>query len=1374
MMGRNEEEKEGESKYERLRCMAWNVNGWKGEKGKRKIRRIRGEVEGWDVFILTETHCEDNDQERAAFNAHFKDYHVYHVHAKEDGGKRLGVAIGVKKTRIEEEDIEIEREKDGEGGRWIVMTITGMMEKPLHIWGIYAPVKTALNRKQWMEKVGRKMKKKKGMRVIAGDFNFVMNTKLDKVGGNKKKGTEGRKEQKKWEEELEVVDAWRKFNPTTVATTWTSRDHRKEKIVKTRIDRALIDERLMDRTTETQIDRTTISDHDKITWTIETTREKTQAPYERVTTDMIDDEEYQKEVKKIYDEERGGGLEGYERFKKRCLEKAIEMKKKTKKRRGRDRHRLNTEIQKMRRIIEWTENARIAQEEGQTIKRWKRGMKMLRASNTMRWMGKQVGEITALAEVEEKAADHLDKLMEERDEGDGRKRRAEKNIEILREVQEEERGSKSFFSKLKRPHRREEIFALMEETVNKDTDEKIEIERTEKTDKERVATGFYKDLWKKRRVSQRVRQQMIEKISKRLTTIEKEELDKMLTMKEMKKTTKMMRKGKSTGIDGIPAEFYQKFEFVTEWLFELFKEMIERGEMTDTMKMSIVKILFKKHDKKRIENYRPISLLTADYKILAKILTERLKKVMTRLIGSEQQGFIPGGDIAGNLLLMKEIIAHCDEEEIEGAMIMMDFMKAYDRVDRETVMETMKAMNIGEGFRDMVRVLYAGSTARVVVNGVMGEKFRTEGGVRQGCPLSSLLFIIVLELMAIEMRESDEIEGIQRVEKANEGRGQEQGKARGGAAQRGAGHDGAPRPDIAGAEAEAGVEAEAGAGVEAGARVEAGGRAETEVEIEARARLEAGAGAEAGVEIATEAEAKAGAGAGAALEFDAGAARDSHNNNSHNNNNNNNNNQPTTTISSHSHRQKQKDTDDDRISMYADDSATYIQPDKTKKAREIISRYEKATAGQLHDGKTILAKLGITRQREMTNRQLGVTFRVMTEEDRENYLGDLIGHEMTEEERYGEILEKIEETGQKWNKERIGIYGQAIIANTILLSKISHRAQVNTLSAQTRKRLKEKFKDFIWKGARKGMVRWEVLLLGEEEGGVGLREPICALDAAKIRMFVGLMTKDRQPWMKWVERKLDRIARRWEVREAMAAKPSRKQLKELKEDCIVESTLKIWFEIGGKGGGKQKEEKKVKGEMKEIERSGMGVDEEKGGWTPIERMKTKQIYDRLIRKRMRLRDYTPKKAHTHVNEIQKQLSATERDYWWRLTHRVIQTKQRESHWKKDENENSETRTCPVCKVEEESWEHYDYKCKGVREMNERVAESMGRAQAFSRAEWSLEEEGMEKEMMLKIAKARWVYHCERVKMDMKQTKRLNTNTLMNRLNRRMEIVSQLM
>ena len=173
-----------------------------------------------------------------------------------------------------------------------------------------------------------------------------------------------------------------------------------------------------------------------------------------------------------------------------------------------------------------------------------------------------------------------------------------------------------------------------------------------------------------------------------------------------------------------------------------------------------MKLIFKKAERKRIENYRPISLLCVDYKILAKIVTERMKKVLKQVIEVEQQGFIKDGDIKGNLLLVKEIIEYCNEEEKEGFLIMMDFMKAYDRVDREAIVETLRAMNFGEKIMDMVKLLYSESTAKVVINGDLGEAFETKGGVKQGCPLSPYLFILVLELMAIEMRESPDIEGI--------------------------------------------------------------------------------------------------------------------------------------------------------------------------------------------------------------------------------------------------------------------------------------------------------------------------------------------------------------------------------------------------------------------------------------------------------------------------------------------------------------------------------------------------------------------------------------------------------------------------------------
>ena len=1269
MTGKKHKQHTEDSKYVVMKSMEWNINGWKGDdKHKyRKIRRIKGEVIKYDQFILTETHLSDDEKEIAAFEQHFSEYYIYHVHAKEDSGRRLGVSIGIRKTMIEEKDIEIHREKQGEGGRWIRMRLKGILEEPLDTWGIYAPANTAKYRKEWLTTVGKTMKKTDGaIRVIAGDFNFIMDTKLDKIAGNKNKGMEGKAQQRIWESELEIHDAWREANPDTVATTWEQRGCKKgERKVKTRIDRVLIDEKLRDRVTELRIDKTKVSDHNIITWNLETKQKKNKQPYQRLPVEMLESEEYEKEVKRIFEEERSQGLEGYERFKKRCVEKAVELKRKQKKKKRRDMYKLNKHITLMRRILNWAEDAAIQVERGKAIKRLKRGEQMIRESNPKRWMGKSINEIEDMNELHEKATEQLDKLLDERNENNEKKRRVEKNLNRLKEIDEEDRATSGFFGKMKVAHKKEEIYALIEEQINKLSKEKEDVERRDPKDLQRVATEFYKELWGKRRISRRSLTGLLGQVTRKISDASREDCEKDITMEELKKVVKMMRKGKSPGLDGIPAEFYQKFEFAAEWLHEVYKEILDTGLMTETMRTSIVKLLFKKNDRKRIGNYRPISLLCSDYKILAKIVTERMKKVLTQLIGVEQQGFVEEGDIAGNLLLVKEMIEYCNEEDIEGSMIMMDFMKAYDRIDRGAMMETLKTMGFGDKIIGTVKVLYAQSIARLVMNGEMGEIFETKGGVRQGCPLSPYLFIIVLELMAIAMRESAEIDGIKTKSEdaANRGPEQEQDKDK------------------------------------------------NEIKF---------------------------------------------------------------SITSHSHIQDQKDSKDDRISMFADDSATAVgKSEQIVEAREIIRTYEKATGSKLHEGKTMVYRMGPTRNEKMTNKSIGVKFKIMEDEDSEAYLGDVIGNQVGEKTRFEPILSKVGKLADAWNKENIGIFGRSVVANTLMLAKIKHRADVNALSQTMKKKILEEFKTFVWKGkGKRARVKWQVMVREPKKGGIGIKDPICELDASKIRMLIRLLTRNRQPWMKWIERKLIRVAKRWEVPEAMAAKPTKKQIKELRESCIVESTLKTWIEIGGTWkepkGEQKEEEQKDKEEKKTV--TGFGVEHAKE-WTPIEQLKTKLVYAILIEKRMKLKGYSPRKAHESIDGIQKKLTANERDYWWRMTHGLISVRKIESKWKKMENGEPVGSKCPMCD-ETEDREHYEYGCKDSEELRKRVAIRAGRQPPLiSREEWALEVE-VEEDMKMMIATARWIYHCERCKIDLGKRRRMNIKIVMQKLDRRLETAEE--
>ena len=453
---------------------------------------------------------------------------------------------------------------------------------------------------------------------------------------------------------------------------------------------------------------------------------------------------------------------------------------------------------------------------------------------------------------------------------------------------------------------------------------------------------------------------------------------------------------------------------------------------------------------------------------------------------------------------------------------MMDFMKAYDRIDRETMVETLRAMNFGEKCIKMVEVLYAESSASVVLNGEMGEEFRTRGGVRQGCPLSPYLFIVVLELMAIALRESEQMYGIRM--KQDEG-------SEGAKDDEDAKNDKDEQDDAKDA-------VDGDQGLQQDEAKDAVGAASGQPQDEARDAVDAASGQPQEPQQAANSSSKNRKAAHATCH----------------------------SISSYSQKEKQKDSIDDRISMFADDSSTLTaKTEQIRVARNIIGDFERASGSKLHDGKTMILKLGKTRRKALTKKQLGVEFTIMEDDATEDYLGDVIGNEVKEGDRFDEKLEKMKKLGERWNRENIGVYGRSIVANTLLLSKLKHRADVNALSQAMKKKILGAFKAFMWKGeGKKARLRWEVMVQPIEEGGSGVKDPICALDASKMRILIRLMTRNRQPWMKWVERKLIRVAKKWGIEEAMAAKTTKKQRNQLREDCLVESTLKIWLEIGGR------------------------------------------------------------------------------------------------------------------------------------------------------------------------------------------------------------------
>ena len=218
---------------------------------------------------------------------------------------------------------------------------------------------------------------------------------------------------------------------------------------------------------------------------------------------------------------------------------------------------------------------------------------------------------------------------------------------------------------------------------------------------------------------------------------------------------------KSPGSDGLPIEFYRCFwSLLGPDLVAILNYSYTHGSLSDTQPRGIIRLLLKKDDPLELKNWRPISLVNTDYKICTKVLANRLRKVLPRIINKDQTCGIPDRSIYENLFLLRDTIDYVQHKHLSAAIISLDQEKAFDRVNHEFLHRVLTRFNFGPHFRRWVNVVYNNITSNVINNGWLSSPFRLERGVWQGCPLSPLLYCLVVETLGQAIRRDDTIEGI--------------------------------------------------------------------------------------------------------------------------------------------------------------------------------------------------------------------------------------------------------------------------------------------------------------------------------------------------------------------------------------------------------------------------------------------------------------------------------------------------------------------------------------------------------------------------------------------------------------------------------------
>ena len=274
-----------------------------------------------------------------------------------------------------------------------------------------------------------------------------------------------------------------------------------------------------------------------------------------------------------------------------------------------------------------------------------------------------------------------------------------------------------------------------------------------------LTTKFYTSLYTATPTVQSSQEKLLRNIKEKFSQTQRDILDASISLEELEKAVMSLNDEKSPGITGLPVEFYKTF-----WplLKEKYLNFINSAFLSDfpvSLNTSVTTLIYKdKGDPCDIINYRPISLIATDIKILSKTLTNRLKPLMPTVIHKSQTAVFTR-QIDHTIHMLRDLIELSNHEELDAAFIFLDQEKAFDRVDHKFLYQTLKSFGIGQNFITWIQKIYATAKTRVKVNGFLSPLISLKRGVRQGDPLSFMLYLFVIELFALLLRQNPNIVG---------------------------------------------------------------------------------------------------------------------------------------------------------------------------------------------------------------------------------------------------------------------------------------------------------------------------------------------------------------------------------------------------------------------------------------------------------------------------------------------------------------------------------------------------------------------------------------------------------------------------------------
>lgn len=236
------------------------------------------------------------------------------------------------------------------------------------------------------------------------------------------------------------------------------------------------------------------------------------------------------------------------------------------------------------------------------------------------------------------------------------------------------------------------------------------------------------------------------------------DLNNNITFEEAYKVVKEMDES-APGPNGMTVGFYKKYFPYFGQYFVCILNSDER-ELPETFNISLIKLIPKNQNKiKGVNDLRPISLTNFEYRILTKILSNRMRLIGYKIIGEHQTCSILGRRINDNINLIRDMIDDACLRKILLFLITVDQRKAFDSISHKYLYKLLKHVNFGDFIYNSIKRIYDNSYAVIEVNRIKSDKFKVNSGIKQGCALSMFLYVLAIEELLVCINQNKNIKG---------------------------------------------------------------------------------------------------------------------------------------------------------------------------------------------------------------------------------------------------------------------------------------------------------------------------------------------------------------------------------------------------------------------------------------------------------------------------------------------------------------------------------------------------------------------------------------------------------------------------------------